>query len=176
MRPDNNPVSSLELLARNVYRTSQYGNKSGLKRNYLYPNYTKESRYYPGKHSCRISVQRLCYGGWNGIIEMADKTKHESQTLVGFGVAKAFVPERYGFMLEPADHDKNLYHAHIYIPELDLPFPDENIEKVMDSGLRRRLDCMREDFEFLSLDDLIGESSDLLKPDCNACLSQEKDN
>lgn len=171
MLPNNKPVSSCELLARNVYYTSQYSNKKGLKRNYLYPNYTKESHYYPGKQSCRISVQRLCYGKWDGVIQMANNTKGDTQTLIGFGVARGYMAEQYGFKLEPADHKGNLYHAHIYIPELDLPFQDENIEKVMNAGLRRRLDMMTEDFELLRLEDIDEVSSSHYYPNCKDCLN-----
>lgn len=173
MRPNNDPVYSLELLVRNVYHTSQYSNSSGLKSNYLYPNFRKESTYFKGKHSCRVSVQRLCYGKWPAIIKSANQTKNDRQILIGFGIANASVPAKYGFQLEPADHDGNPFHAHIYIPELDLSFPNENIEKVMNPGLRRRIDCMTEDFEFLTLDELDDKMSVYYGPDCKDCLSKE---
>lgn len=56
--------------------------------------------------------------------------------------------------METAAHDNNPFHAHIYIPELDLPYPSE-IDSIFNSGLRRRLDDMTEDFKFIELEDII---------------------
>ncbi|MBD5585853.1 MAG: hypothetical protein K2M83_01935 [Muribaculaceae bacterium] len=143
-----------EYIVRNVYHSSQYSNKTGLKKNYLYPNYRKESKQYKGKHVCRISVQRVCYGGWKGVIEWAKSQEGEHRTLIGFGVASINTVRKYGFCMETAAHDNNPFHAHIYIPELDLPYPSE-IDSIFNSGLRRRLDDMTEDFKFIELEDII---------------------
>lgn len=70
-----------EYIVRNVYHSSQYSNKTGLKKNYLYPNYRKESKQYEGKHVCRISVQRVCYGGWKGVIEWQNHKKESIDPL-----------------------------------------------------------------------------------------------
>ena len=162
-----------ELLVRNIYCTSQYSGR-GLKRTYLYPNYKRESRDFPGYHTCRVSVQRLCYGGLDGVIRSAYMTKSPTQTLVGFAIAHCDVVARYGFILEPAAHSKNPYHAHIYIPELDLPFSSEVvIMDVMSAGLRRRLDEMTAEFEFVKLENLSEVSTvHYPSPLCLECLKE----
>ena len=91
MTPFNESFTDEEFIVRNVYHTSQYSNKDGLKKNYLYPRYTKESTEFPGRHVCRVSVQRVCYGGWQGVTDMAIKTISGNQQLVGFSLAPASI-------------------------------------------------------------------------------------
>lgn len=171
--PVNTPISLDELLVRNIYATSQYSDSKGLKKNRFYPNYKRESRYYKGFHTCRVSVQRLCHAKWDGVTEWAEKTRHEKQTLIGFEYARAGVPSDYGFGLEPAANVNNPYHAHIYFKDLDKPFPqlDNILDEVMDAGLRRAIDEMTERFGFMRLEEIgnrsIGESSGT----CDSCLN-----
>lgn len=166
-------VSNYEFLVRNIYYTSQYSNSTGIKKNFLYPNYKKESRDFPGRHRCRVSVQRVCAGKWDRIVKSALNTKSKTQELKGFCIAPAHTVKEYGFYMEPASHEKNLYHAHIVIPELDLqyPNPDENLIKVMNSGLKRRLDDLSEEFEFIAIDNLKDQEAKCYYPNCRECLN-----
>lgn len=170
MTPINESFTDEEFIVRNVYHSSQYSNKNGLKKNYLYPNYTKQSQEFTGRHVCRVSVQRVCYGGWQRVTDMAMKTKRENQELVGFSLAPASIVSKYGFSMEPAARDTNVFHAHIYIPELDLQYPNENVNGVMMSGLKRKLDEMTEDFEFMFLEDIPNKECRHYKPFCKGCL------
>ncbi len=169
-------VSNYEFLARNIYYTSQYSNSSGLKKNFLYPKYKKESRDFPGRHTCRVSIQRLCSGKWKGVAESAIKTKSESQELKGFCIAPGALVRKYGFDLEPASNKRNPYHGHIVIPELDLPYPtsDEDLGSVMSAGLKRRLDALSEEFEYISIEELSTKNAHCYSPSCLSCLNGEK--
>lgn len=173
MKMEDSEVSRYEFLARNIYHTSQYSNSSGLKRNFLYPNYKRESRDYPGRHVCRVSIQRLCLGKWPGVIESALNTKSGNQELKGFCVAVADTIKKYGFSLEPAAHEKNPYHAHIVIPELDLPYqtPEEDLKSVMNSGLKRRIDELSEEFEFIPIEERDRLKAICHSPSCLSCLN-----
>lgn len=177
MEPINHEVTDSELLVRNIYRTSQYSDGRGLNRKFLYPNFKKESRYFRGFHSCRVSLQRLCYGGWDNIIRSAEKTKSMTQELVGFSIVRSETISEFGFQLEPAGHEGNPYHVHIYIPELDLPFPtpEDTLDSVMDSGTRRRLDELSERFEMLRLEQLHETPSIHYFSPCYSCLTSNSD-
>ena len=170
---EESEVSRYEFLARNIYYTSQYSNSSGLKRNFLYPKYKRESRDYPGRHVCRVSVQRLCLGKWRGVVESALKTKSDTQELKGFSVAVADTIRKYGFYLEPAAHERNPFHAHIVIPELDLeyPTPEEDLKSVMNSGLKRRIDELSEEFEFIPIEERESFEAACYSPSCSSCLN-----
>lgn len=171
--PVNSKVSDYEILARNIYATSQYSSSKGLKKNRFYPNYKKESREYKGKQVCRVSVQRLCFAKWDGVVEWANKTKNDSQELIGFEIAPAHVAIDFGFGLEAAAHIKNPFHAHIYIKQLDLPFPqsEEVLSEVMNSGLRRSIDEMTSKFKFVKTDELKQSLLDFPET-CEDCLSE----
>lgn len=167
----NTPVASRELIARNVVHPSQYSGKH-LKKNRFYPNLKKESRDYPGRHICRLSVHRLCHAGMEGAIRWTEKYMRSGSELIGYEVSTANVALECGFILEPAAHRENPYHAHIYIKELDLPFPaDQNlIDGLMSSGLRRRLDNMRDRFEFIDIKNRKIENEQEELSHCHPCL------
>lgn len=177
MEPVNHDVTDSELLVRNIYRTSQYSDSRGLKRNFLYPNYKKESRYYKGYHTCRVSLQRLCYGGWDNIKQCAENTKSMTQDLIGFSIARSEIIAQYGFQLEPAAHEGNPFHLHIYIPELDLPYPapEDTLNGVMNSGIRRRLDELSEKFEMIKLEEINILNSRHYASNCLLCLTSNRD-
>lgn len=170
---EDSELSRYEILARNIYYTSQYSNSSGIKRNFLYPKYKRESKDFPGRHICRVSVQRLCLGKWSGVVASALKTKSNIQELKGFSLVVADTIRKYGFYLEPASHEKNPYHAHIVIPELDLQYPtlEDDLESVMNSGLKRRIDELSEEFEYIPLKEIDSLEADCYSPSCNSCLS-----
>ena len=172
--PVNQPFLSTELITRNIYHSSQYSHDK-LHTDRLYPNHKKESRDFPGHHVCRVSVQRLCHGGWGGVIKSALSTKNPRQELKGFCTATVAVIVKHGFTLETAAHPGNPFHAHIYIRELDLPYPSETA-KVLDAGLKRRLDDMSEEFEFLYLQRL-DDSTQVHYPSslCKSCLNTSRD-
>lgn len=167
----NYPFVGSELIVRNIYATSQYSNKNGLKKNFLYPKFNKESRDYSGRRICRISVQRLCHGHWDGIIKNAIKTKTSQQTLIGFAFSYTGVVEKYEFKMEPAAHCNNIFHSHIYIPELDVPFIEEESQSVLTPALRRKLDLLSEEFHFVRIEDIPNiDISHYNNPFCKECL------
>lgn len=169
--PINFPFVGSELIVRNIYATSQYSNKKGLKNNFLYPKFNKESSDYPGRRICRISVQRLCYGHWGGIIKNALSTKTEQQTLIGFAFAYSGVMEKYKFRMEPAAHSNNIFHCHIYIPELDVPFVEDESLSILTPALRMKLDLLTEEFHFVKIEDIPNiDISFFNNPLCKECL------
>ena len=118
-------------------------------------------------------MQRLCFAKWDGVVEWANKTKNDSQELIGFEIAPAHVAIDFGFGLEAAAHIKNPFHAHIYIKQLDLPFPqsEEVLSEVMNSGLRRSIDEMTSKFKFVKTDELKQSLLDFPET-CEDCLSE----
>lgn len=104
------------------------------------------------------------------------KFKRDNQELVGFSLAPAAIIESFGFSTEPAAHDGNPLHAHIYIPELDLPYPNETIDEVMIAGLRRKLDELTENFEFMQVDQLADFDCRHYKSQCKDCLNSNSEN
>lgn len=172
--PVNDPISDFELLARNIYATSQYSSSKGLKKNRLYPNYKKESRQFKGFHVCRIYMQRLCHAKWSEAIRWALAVKSQNQTLIGFEFAPAYIALNYNFAVEPAASEKNPYHAHIRFDSLNKPYPqpDNVLDEVMASGLRRRIDEMTSHFKFVTLEDIANNQFHDISS-CPECLSNK---
>ncbi len=148
-QPVNSNLSAFEFICRNIYETSQYSG-GRLKKNRFYPNYRRESRSFPGRHTSRISVQRLCLAGFEKALYWASQTKSKTQTLIGLEMAPASVALNQDFELEPFASPLNPFHAHIVIKELDLPYPqkDEFIDSIMNPGIRHRIDNMVKSFVF----------------------------
>lgn len=170
--PVNSDISNFELIARNIYETSQFAHNR-LKKNRFYPNFRRESRDFPGRHVCRISVQRLCAAKWDKAVYWANRTSNGSQHLVGFEIALAIICRNAGFELEPHAHDRNPFHAHIYIRELDKPFeqPEGTMEQIMDSSVRHRLDNMTRQFSFIKIAEIGGLSEVCGCSHCADCLN-----
>ena len=102
----------------------------------------------------------------------ARHTQSPTQSLVGFAMAFSEIVGEYGFELEPAAHPNNPFHAHILIPELNLPYATDSIESVFKPGVRRRLDDLSERFTFLKLEEINNANRDSYpKPYCKECLS-----
>lgn len=170
--PVNTPLSRFEFIARNIYKTSQYDKK--LKKDRFYPRYRKESKYFTGSHVCRLSVQRLCLAGWEKAIFWANQTKSGNQNLVGFEIAPCQAALDSGFSLEPAASERNPFHAHIYIKELDLPYPqpEEVIDGIMGSIVKHRIDNMAREFGFYTLEKIPTGTEIHGSADCAYCLKR----
>lgn len=170
MKPINTPVSQYEWLARTIYEPSQMKG-SRLLKNCMWPRFKKQSRDYPGFHEFRISVQRLCHGKRSGCVTVAMNFRQPSQTLKGFKVGRGLNVAENGFTLEADASDNNPFHAHIIVDSLMIPFDQscQHIDNVMNSGVRRHLDNMTDDFKFVTLEDFVNNNLDVIS-DCSKCL------
>ena len=171
--PVNSNLSGFELIARNIFETSQYSGGK-LKKNRFYPNYKRESRSFPGRHVSRLSVQRICHAGLGKATYWALNTKSPSQTLVGFEFASASAALSQGFLLVPYASDRNPFHAHIVIKELDLPYPQpiEHMDSIMNPAVRHRIDKMANSFLFYRIEDGIESLQEVYSSSCLQCLAR----
>ncbi len=173
VKPVDSPVSCLEWLARTIYQPSQMKGTRLLK-DCMWPRFKKQSKDFPGFHEFRISVQRLCHGHRSGCLKIAMNFQQPSQTLKGFKIGRGLIPIENGFRIEADGHPNNPFHAHIVVDKLKVPFDPSyaHVSEVMNSGVRRHLDNMTEDFMFVSIEDFVNNS--FTHPDsiidCRKCL------
>lgn len=159
----NSPLSPFEMVGRNLAETPTINKQGVVKDKVIYPKLAKDKE--PGREHLftnKLSVVRLCRGNhdrcypWEEHLdiwklgqekrEQAKKaTKKNSIVLKGFLACNVTLIRQLGYDIVPDGSESNPYHAHIIIPDYNVPFFEdaEMISDVLPEEVKSKLDRLR---------------------------------
>ncbi len=181
----NDEISGWELLGRILNETSQINKSGRVKDKAMYPKLSYPDREVGREtlFSNKLSVVRLCRSyddrpiSWEHHVTIAKGfTARTDNVFRGFLIGRGITVKSYGFEIVADGSEKNPFHAHIIIPDFNVPFKPAPtmISEVMPPEIRERLDRLRMKMTAIVLDrgDNYPSSLNYASPSdpvCNIC-------
>lgn len=159
----NDAISNFELLGRILNETSQINRSGQVKDKAMYPKLSYPDREVGREtfFSNKLSVVRLCRGydsapiSWEHHVKIAKNfTERTNNVFRGFLIGRVNVVKSFDLEVVADGSEKNPFHAHIIIPDFNVPFTPgpTMISDVMPSEVRERLDRLRMQMKTVVLD------------------------
>ncbi len=149
----NKPLGPFEWLGRNLVETPTINKQGVVKDKVVYPKMKADEE--PGRthlFTNKLSVVRICRGShesgfpWEEHQRIwASMNKSATMKLKGFMACSVSMVESSGYNVVPAASDKNPYHAHIIIPNYDIPYFEgaRMISDILPDEVKKNLDRLR---------------------------------